>query len=288
MSQTVPSSAWIEGAEIGRIPLGTGCTFGRSSSNSVVLNDEKISRRHAAIHLQGYDEYWLVDLGSRNGVMVNGKRITQATRLADQDLVQLGQHRFIFRNPAGARTASVDGATVDRTVSDVKPMDCWLLVLDIESSTHLSQRLTPAELPQVTGKWFDECKRILDREGGSIDKYLGDGFMAFWKDGAEVPAAVARTMAELRKISTDGPLSFRMVLHYGRVFSGGVTASGVERFFGPEVNYIFKSERLASSLQARCIISQAARARLPNRDELKDLGQHEVAGFDGLFTFYTL
>ncbi len=68
--------------------------FGRSRDAEVRLDDEGVSRLHAAIAPAG-DDYDIVDLGSRNGVAVNGQLVRRA-RLRDGDLVQLGP-RVSFR-----------------------------------------------------------------------------------------------------------------------------------------------------------------------------------------------
>lgn len=287
MSEANQCTAWLEGSDQLRISLDGTCSIGRASTNQVVLNDEKISRRHAAIHQQGVGEFWIVDLGSRNGVSLNGRRISQSTRLNDSDQIQIGQFSFVFHNPAAPRRVASEIATIDKTVSDIKPSDCWLMVLDIESSTHLSQKLSAEELPIQTSRWFEQCRQAVEREGGAIDKFLGDGFMAFWRSKPGVDQAVTRVLGDLKRIRAEGPISFRTVLHFGRVFSGGATASGVERFFGPEINYVFKMEALAKGLRLPNVISRFAVEKMTDRGEFQNVGEHEVTGFEGRFPFFT-
>ena len=287
MSLDDAHAAWLEHSEMGKLPVQGVCCIGRASSNSVILNDEKISRRHTAIHPQGTDEFWIVDLGSRNGVSLNGQRVTQSTRLHDHDQIQIGPFRFVFRQPGAPRDSAID-ATTTKTVNDVRPMDCWLLIVDLESSSKLSQRLSPEEIPLVTGRWFEACKDLVEKSGGLIDKHLGDGFLAFWNSNPESSASVAALLRQLKDLRASSQLPFRTVLHFGRVFSGGVASSGVERFFGPEINYIFKAERLGSELRVPCLITQFAHARLPSPSDYTSLGQHPVAGFEGSFSFYSL
>src|SRR5215472_11508703 len=62
-------------------------TFGRLASNDVALPYTQISRQHAEAQLrQGV--WWLVDLGSTNGLHVNGQRV-QETRLDPNGMVEL-------------------------------------------------------------------------------------------------------------------------------------------------------------------------------------------------------
>ena len=53
-----------------------------------------VSRRHAEIVREG-DEFTIKDLGSLNGTYVNRQRI-EATKLADDDEVQIGKYRLTF------------------------------------------------------------------------------------------------------------------------------------------------------------------------------------------------
>jgi pSer/pThr/pTyr-binding forkhead associated (FHA) protein len=70
-------------------------TIGRDRTNDiVVVDDSKVSRSHA--EMQFRDERWLlVDLRSRNGTVVNGRRIRQHP-LRDGDRIQVGQITFVF------------------------------------------------------------------------------------------------------------------------------------------------------------------------------------------------
>ena len=57
-------------------------TFGRDTSNRIVLRDEKSSRRHCDIFYEG-SHWWVRDLNSSNGTRVNGESIRQDSRLSD-------------------------------------------------------------------------------------------------------------------------------------------------------------------------------------------------------------
>lgn len=68
---------------------------GRAPDNDVVLVDPRTSRHHAQIELRGY-EFWIVDLASANGTMVNGDRVGERP-LNHGDLVHIGQNKMSFR-----------------------------------------------------------------------------------------------------------------------------------------------------------------------------------------------
>ena len=72
-----------------------GGTIGRSRDCAIVLEDAGVSRQHA--ELRPDDDGWVVvDLGSTNGVLVNGRRIRGAQALQDGDRIELGSTEVVF------------------------------------------------------------------------------------------------------------------------------------------------------------------------------------------------
>jgi Protein of unknown function (DUF3662)/FHA domain len=68
--------------------------LGRSRECDIALDDPNVSRRHAEVrHEDG--AYWIVDVGSTNGVTVNGKRVARA-KLEPDDRIVLGTSELRF------------------------------------------------------------------------------------------------------------------------------------------------------------------------------------------------
>ncbi len=63
-------------------------TIGRWHDNDLVLDDRWVSRHHARVRREG-DQYLVEDLGSKNGTLLNGRRITAPTLLSDGDEIQV-------------------------------------------------------------------------------------------------------------------------------------------------------------------------------------------------------
>jgi pSer/pThr/pTyr-binding forkhead associated (FHA) protein len=86
---------------IGPDPLG----IGRDAQSAVYLNSPYVSRHHARIERRG-GGVWLVDLGSRNGVEVNGRRVTGETQLRPGDVIAIADVRIqcLGREPLGEDT----------------------------------------------------------------------------------------------------------------------------------------------------------------------------------------
>jgi Protein of unknown function (DUF3662)/FHA domain len=68
--------------------------LGRAQDCDVQISDPNVSRRHAELR-QEETSYWLVDLGSTNGMEVNGQRLRQA-KLEDGDRITLGSTDVVF------------------------------------------------------------------------------------------------------------------------------------------------------------------------------------------------
>ena len=71
------------------VPLSGEVVVGRSPECALDIEDDFASGRHARFYQDA--ESWIVaDLGSTNGTIVNGQRITRPTRVGDGDIVRLG------------------------------------------------------------------------------------------------------------------------------------------------------------------------------------------------------
>ena len=67
--------------------------IGRTPDNDLVVSDLDFSRHHAELRKSPTGNYEIIDLGSHNGIFVNGKRVSHAT-LTDQDIVTIGHSTF--------------------------------------------------------------------------------------------------------------------------------------------------------------------------------------------------
>ena len=87
--------------------------IGRGEYNDLCINGDFISRQHAVIFRSGSTTI-LVDLKSRNGTRVNGKRISSLVVIND-DIISIGDHRIKLVDPAARRRTTLRAAGLDET-----------------------------------------------------------------------------------------------------------------------------------------------------------------------------
>ncbi len=88
-----------DGADVVLLPLTDDVMhIGRSPAADIVLDDASVSRRHALMTRRG-ERTMILDDRSRNGVHVNGERVSEAS-LVDGDTIAIGQVllRFVERS----------------------------------------------------------------------------------------------------------------------------------------------------------------------------------------------
>jgi hypothetical protein len=88
-----------------RFDIGSdGLLVGRSDTCDIVFRNREVSRRHAYFYPDG-QTCWVEDLGSRNGILVNGQRV-ERQKLRDGDVVDIGPSRFNVVSSDGVRRLS--------------------------------------------------------------------------------------------------------------------------------------------------------------------------------------
>lgn len=95
-------------------------TIGRSPDCDLPLNDQNISRRHCLIK-RNWHAFTAQDLGSKNGVIVNGKKIEGQYNLKDGDDIQIGGVKIVFIDPPSRlldQMGGFNGDTVDGRTDD--------------------------------------------------------------------------------------------------------------------------------------------------------------------------
>src|SRR6476469_5992847 len=210
MSVPQEEGAWLEAANGRRYPIKKNCSLGRSGANTIVLESPKVSRRHALIHLQNIGELWLIDFGSSNGTFLNKRRIHHPIRLSDGDQITIGDQVFKVRQPVALSEAHKTDV-MQGTAWEIENIPCWLLVADIRGFTPLSRQLPSQDLDVFVGAWILSCKEIIENQHGIINKYLGDGFLAYWREADTSPKEIVAVISALKELQRKEGPAFRLV-----------------------------------------------------------------------------
>lgn len=97
-------STWLVGGNL-PFPLSAGeYSIGRSKKCKILIRDSSISRIHARLTVTPAGDLHLIDLGSENGVFVNGQKLTE-TRPDQQDRIRLGLVPLLFTDTPGIHGA---------------------------------------------------------------------------------------------------------------------------------------------------------------------------------------
>jgi pSer/pThr/pTyr-binding forkhead associated (FHA) protein len=101
------------------VPEG-GLGIGRANENEIVLNADGISRFHARLLFDG-GSLWLQDAGSRNGVFVNGTRVTDHRALKVGDVIGLSECSFAVKWQSDVAEEDAADTRDEETVEVVQP-----------------------------------------------------------------------------------------------------------------------------------------------------------------------
>lgn len=173
-----------------------------------------------------------------------------------------------------------------------------VLFTDIVGFSGIAEGRDAASLAALLNRHFALLGEIIEREGGTIDKYIGDSIMAFWgapltqEDRAEralrAAAAIARTLAaDNRRRAGKGlrPIRIRMGLHQGTALVGNIGAPGRINYtlVGDTVNIAQRLEQFGRQVDdgtrdAVIVISAELKDHLPEGTSAIDLGKHTLTG----------
>lgn len=264
------------------------CRIGRSNEgNDLVIDERPVSSRHAIISV-GLTGYTIVDQHSTNGTYLNGLLVQKPMRIKDGDEIRLAKVialRFrCTRDEPAPTTGDLQKTTV--VLQDFEERTCWLLLADVEGFSHLIARYGEETALQRLQTWIAEMRPLIEGNGGTINRYVGDAIFACWTCSLSTPEVVLAAAHAIEGYRPRAPVPFRFVLHHGSIF---FTRSEVgEELTGQEVNFLFRAEKIAKHLATRAALSQSAVRTLQIEGRCDSVGSSAVEGIDGYFTFFRL
>jgi adenylate cyclase len=165
----------INGAKRAFAVTERGVTIGRQLDNEVVLNHAIVSRKHARIELRGQNT-WLVDLGSRNGVLLNRLRIKEE-QLSDGDVIEVGPFELQFEDRA-AQSVVLDDNRYFPLASEAQAVHAQQLDLqpaDLQEFYAIGMRLNQVlDVRELLALVMDEIMRVVPAQRGFLLLRKGD------------------------------------------------------------------------------------------------------------------
>jgi class 3 adenylate cyclase len=140
--------------------------------------------------------------------------------------------------------------------TDYKIENAIVWFSDIENFSRHILNMSPTRTADIVQRFFNAQTQPIEDRGGYIDKFMGDGLMAFWMlptDAADIAiceaavAAAEEAVAEVTGIAIGSePLDLRVGLHFGLVLSGDFGSATRHQFtlIGADVNKAARLEEI--------------------------------------------
>jgi class 3 adenylate cyclase/predicted ATPase len=223
--------------------------------------------------------------------------------LTEEHLKQLGVtalgHRLklldaiaAMRSDASAPGPSTDLKATSNTPSPedrAERRQVTVIFSDLVGSTALSTRMDPEDLREVISAYQKCVAEAVQRFGGFVAKYMGDGVLIYFgypqahEDDAErAVRAGLDLVGAVGGLKTQSPLKTRVGIATGLVVVGDLIGSGASQ----EKAIVGETPNLAARLQGvaapnAVVIAESTRKLVGNLFELEDLGRQDLKGIEG-------
>jgi class 3 adenylate cyclase len=218
--------------------------------------------------------------------------------LTDQDLKELGLslgHRRKMLAAIEELKGTPPAATQFPGKTGLNPQDVaerrqlTVMFCDLVGSTDLSTRLDPEDLRSIIGSYHRCCTELVERNGGFVAKYMGDGVLSYFgypqahEHDAERAVRTGLNLVEaVPKLATNvgSPLRARVGIATGLVVVGDLIGAGAAQ----EQAVVGETPNLAARLQALAepgavVIASSTRRLIGGLFEYRDLGTTALKGF---------
>ncbi|HEX6588209.1 MAG TPA: adenylate/guanylate cyclase domain-containing protein, partial [Longimicrobiales bacterium] len=180
-----------------------------------------------------------------------------------------------------------------------------LLFSDIRGFTSMSERLPAEQVVRILNEYLDRMAEIVFRNGGTLDKFIGDAVMAFW--GAPIPVAdharravdtALEMMDELRALNekwasegVDQALDIGIGVNTGEAVVGNIGSEAHKLDYtaiGDTVNLASRLEGLNKNYSTNIIVSQSTKDAVGDAYAFRELDDVKVKGKEQAVKIYEL
>jgi adenylate cyclase len=167
-----------------------------------------------------------------------------------------------------------------------------VMFVDFRKFTEAARSRSPQQVVDRLDGAFAVLVEVLDRHGGIVDKFLGDGFLALFGAPFEAPEAAHHAVSAAREMlaamegineAADWPLRIGIGIHFGEVVAGNIGSPRRKEYtvIGDTVNFAARLEQLNKDFDSQLLVSAAVRDALGDEaDDAVPLGEVAIRGYD--------
>ncbi len=186
-------------------------------------------------------------------------------------------------------------ASTDHDIGAVRTQDVAVLFADIVGFTKFAEQHSPEEVMDLLRGYHTFVERSIFQNGGTLDKYIGDGVMATFgtpevkpDDAANALKAASQLIEETKAFNRDreangiDPIQVSIGVHYGPVILGDIGPSRRLEFavVGDTVNVASRLEASTRELGCQCVVSADLIKRAELSNQTADPKQVEFSARD--------
>jgi adenylate cyclase len=174
-----------------------------------------------------------------------------------------------------------------------------ILICDLRNFTALSNLRSRDEVIDILNGFFDAMAEPIERNGGEILKFMGDGLLAIFPLSnpnacADLLLAIGEAQTEFAKLNDQNllggreALSYGMGVHVGDVMYGNIGSRKRLDFtvIGPAVNITSRLESLTKEVKRSVLFSKDFVEMAGYESELEDVGSYPLRGLGELVTVF--
>ena len=179
------------------------------------------------------------------------------------------------------------------------PVERVILFADIISYTEISEKMSLDGTLLILNTYFEICSRIILEHGGEVNKFMGDGLMAYF-DEADSDNAIHSCLQILQEIKNvgqkaakDSPLKLlnsSFGLARGKVIEGNMGSKYKTDYtiIGDAVNVSSRLEGLAREVNCLIVLSESLKEGTKEPWAFKSLGKFSLKGKEDLSEVYSI
>lgn len=167
-----------------------------------------------------------------------------------------------------------------------------IMICDLRDFTRISDNWPRDDVIELLNGYFDAMSEPIERHGGEILKFIGDGVLAIFPlDRPLACANLLRAVSEARRAMVAlneqnratgrAPLNYGVGIHVGDVMYGNIGSRTRLDFtvIGPAVNMASRIETMTKQLGKTVLLSKAFAELVEGEFDLEHAGEHSVRGF---------